>query len=172
MSFLYLLPCSILYLLPFKDHINLKSLNRMYVQRLSLVRLFATPWTIALQAPLSMWFPSQENWSGLPFPLPGIFVTQGSNLHLLHLQHWQAGSSPLSHLLLAINVLVEHQTWYCFQPWWAPECVSMREGKIALLWHLTVSCLCFHLPVITFCCKILPITSSHNFQEQYFLCCL
>ena len=30
---------------------------------------FATPWTVALQDPLSMGFPRQEYWSGLPFPL-------------------------------------------------------------------------------------------------------
>ena len=30
-----------------------------------------TPWTVACQAPLSMIFPRQENWSGLPFPSPG-----------------------------------------------------------------------------------------------------
>ena len=41
------------------------------VQSLSCVRLFATPWTAALQAPLSMGFPRQEYWSGLPFPPPG-----------------------------------------------------------------------------------------------------
>ena len=38
------------------------------VQSLSRVRLFATPWTVAQQAPLSMGFPRQEYWSGLPFP--------------------------------------------------------------------------------------------------------
>ena len=32
---------------------------------------FATPWTIACQVPLSMGFPGQECWSGLPFPSPG-----------------------------------------------------------------------------------------------------
>ena len=31
------------------------------------VRLFATPWTVAYQAPLSMGFSRQEYWSGLPF---------------------------------------------------------------------------------------------------------
>ena len=31
---------------------------------------FATPWTVAHQAPLSMGFSKQEYWSGLPFPLP------------------------------------------------------------------------------------------------------
>ena len=32
---------------------------------------FATPWTVARQAPLSMEFPRQEYWSGFPFPSPG-----------------------------------------------------------------------------------------------------
>ena len=31
---------------------------------------FATPWTVARQAPLSIGFPGQEYWSGLPFPSP------------------------------------------------------------------------------------------------------
>ena len=34
------------------------------------VRLFATPWTVAHQAPLSMGFSRQEYWSGSPFPSP------------------------------------------------------------------------------------------------------
>ena len=38
---------------------------------LSRVQLFATQWTVALQAPLSMGFPRQEYWSRLPFPSPG-----------------------------------------------------------------------------------------------------
>ena len=41
------------------------------VQSLSHVRLFATPWTVAYQAPLSMGFSRQELWSGLPFHPPG-----------------------------------------------------------------------------------------------------
>ena len=35
------------------------------------VQLFATPWTIACQAPLCMGFSRQEYWSELPFPTPG-----------------------------------------------------------------------------------------------------
>ena len=62
---------------------------------LVLVRRFVTPWTVACQAPLSMGFSSQEYWSGLSFPPPGIFLTQESNSRLLH---WQADSLPLSHL--------------------------------------------------------------------------
>ena len=37
----------------------------------------ATPWTVALQAPLSMKFPRQEYWSGLPFPSPGDLPDPG-----------------------------------------------------------------------------------------------
>ena len=32
---------------------------------------FATPWTVALQAPLFIGFPRQEYWNGLPFPIAG-----------------------------------------------------------------------------------------------------
>ena len=41
-------------------------------QSLSCVQLFETPWTVALQAPLSMGFPRQGYWSGLPFPPPDL----------------------------------------------------------------------------------------------------
>ena len=41
-------------------------------------------WTVAHRAPLSMGFSRQEYWSGLPFPSPGIFTTQGPNPVLLH----------------------------------------------------------------------------------------
>ena len=43
---------------------------RVKVKSLSRVRLFATPWTVAYQAPPSMGFFRQEYWSGLPFPSP------------------------------------------------------------------------------------------------------
>ena len=39
---------------------------------LSHVWLFATPWTVALQAPLSVEVSRQRYWSGLPFPTPGL----------------------------------------------------------------------------------------------------
>ena len=55
-----------------------------------------TLWTVVHQAPLSMGFSRQEYWNGLPFPPPEIFPIQGSNLSLLCLLHWQAGSLPLA----------------------------------------------------------------------------
>ena len=46
-------------------------------QPLNRVQLFATPWTVAHQAPLSMGFSRQEHWSGLPFPSPGDLPDPG-----------------------------------------------------------------------------------------------
>ena len=51
--------------------------KRVKVKSLSRVRLFATPWTIAYQAPLSMGFSRQDYWSGLPFPSPGDLLNPG-----------------------------------------------------------------------------------------------
>ena len=44
---------------------------------LSRVQLFATPWTVACQAPQSMGFFKQGYWSGLPFPSPGDLPNPG-----------------------------------------------------------------------------------------------
>ena len=56
--------------------------------------LFVTPWTLALQAPLSLRFSRQEYWSRLPFPSPEDLPNAGTE-HLLCLLNWQVGSSPL-----------------------------------------------------------------------------
>ena len=47
------------------------------VVQLSRVRLFATPWTVAHQAPLSWGLSRQEGWSGLPRPPPGDLPDPG-----------------------------------------------------------------------------------------------
>ena len=44
--------------------------RKVKVKSLSRVRLLATPWTVAYQAPPSMGFSRQEYWSGLPLPSP------------------------------------------------------------------------------------------------------
>ena len=62
---------------------------------LRLVWLFATPWTVILQAPAAMGFSRQEYWSRLPFPPPGGLF---SHSRLLRLLFWQVDSLPPSHL--------------------------------------------------------------------------
>ena len=51
--------------------------ERKKVKSLSRVRFFATLWTVAYQAPLSMGFSRQEYWSGLPLPSPGDLPNPG-----------------------------------------------------------------------------------------------
>ena len=50
------------------------------LSRFSCVQLFATPWTVGHQAPLSMEFSRQEYWSGLSFPSPGDLQDPGIKL--------------------------------------------------------------------------------------------
>ena len=76
------------------------------VQSLSRVGFFSTPWTAARQASLSMAFPKQEHWPGLPCPPPAELPDQGSNRRLLH---WQVDSLPLTHQGSPVeSTVVEH----------------------------------------------------------------
>ena len=54
-----------------------KERKQKKVKSLSLVQLFATPWTVAYHAPLSMGFSRQAYWSGLPYPSPGDLPDPG-----------------------------------------------------------------------------------------------
>ena len=53
---------------------------------------------IAHQAPLSMGFPRQEYWNGLPFPTPGDLLDPGIEPVFLCVLQWQVDSLPLCHL--------------------------------------------------------------------------
>ena len=55
----------------------------LLLSRFSRVRLFATPWTVTCQAPLSMGFSRLEYWNGLLCPPPGDLPDPGIELSLL-----------------------------------------------------------------------------------------
>ena len=68
---------------------------------------------LVYQAPLSMGFSRQKYWSGLPFPPPRIFPTQGLNPHLLCLlhcrqilSHWATGKAPPFSVRFYISVFL------------------------------------------------------------------
>ena len=67
---------------------------------LNRIWLFATPWTVAHQAPLSMEFSRQEYWSGVPCPPPGNLPTQGLKAGVPHCRqipyHLNHQGSPFS----------------------------------------------------------------------------
>ena len=68
------------------------------LSHLNRVRLFATPCTVARQAPLPMGFPRQESWSELPFPPPGHLPDSGIE-----------PTSPAASALQAESLLLSHQ---------------------------------------------------------------
>ena len=94
------------------------------------VGLFVTPQTVAHQASLSMGFSRQEHGVGCHFFLQRIFLTQGSNSHLLHLMHWQVDPLPLASpknlcsifllLLFLTNALF---SLYLQCPWMSDVCL-------------------------------------------------
>ena len=123
-------------------------------------QLSATPWTLACQAPLSVEFSRQEYWSGLPFPLQGIFPFQGLNPCLLYLQadslllshqgnpdgilwQWPQRTEPRRQMNAAGDILV---TCPCCQggprsgvlagQWWAETHTGAAPGALACLWVL------------------------------------
>ena len=55
---------------------------------LSPVQLFGIPCTVAYQVPLSMEFPRQEYWSGVPFPTPGDLPDPGTETHVSCIGRW------------------------------------------------------------------------------------
>ena len=100
------------------------------LSRFSCVQLFATPWTVACQAFLSMGFSRQEYWRGLLCPppqnLPDPEIEPGSPASTA----LQADSVPLSHL----------GRWEMLLSWWEhgiPHLSSSGEGwKGVELWYL------------------------------------
>ena len=89
---------------------------KVKVKTLSHIRLLATPWTAAYQAPLSMGFSRQEYWSGVPLPSPMtdktrlrhvLFIKQGQavifrNAHIIKLHTFLRGSVHFSSLILPL----------------------------------------------------------------------
>ena len=80
-------------------------LMRVFYIAVSKKSLFVTPWTVVLQAPLSMGLSRQEYWSGLSFPTPGdlsdpgieptSLVSPALQVNSLPLSHWGSSKKPL-----------------------------------------------------------------------------
>ena len=81
---------------------------KVKVKSLSHVQLFATPWTVPLQAPLSIEFSRQEYQSGLPFPSPGDLPNSGIKLRFPALLADSLPTEPLGGLEVRIQGLHYH----------------------------------------------------------------
>ena len=109
----------------------------------SRVRLLATLWTVAHQAPLSLGFSRQEYWSGLPFPTPGDLLDPGiESLSLM---------SPV----LADGFFPTSATWEARIPY---ECPYFR--LINAHWASTA-------------CQMLPsLRGRRDIQAKMYLACI
>ena len=86
------------------DPITVTTKDNEQVKLLSHVWLFATPWTIAHQAPPSMEFSRQEYWSGLPFPSPGDLPDPGMEPGSPKLRADALSSEPLGNPIIKDNM--------------------------------------------------------------------
>ena len=138
------------------------------------VWLFATPWTVARQAPLSLEFSRQEYWSGLPFPSPGDLPDPGIKPGAPVLQVDSLPSEPLGkppgkedsvssvHLnflgnsfkIYKINISVSLPVQYCVDPCRVPwshqlcaqlSCLVADQGSASWPAQVTTTFLCVHL---------------------------
>ena len=140
----------------------------------SYIRLFATPGTVAHQAPLSMGCSRQEYGSGLPFPSPGDLPAPGTEPASPALQ---ADSSPLSQLgspatslcpetsdgVTSVFISVQSQTFW-----------SQLENRLGL--HLMPLLTCvdldspsYHLFSICPTCSLFPLVSSLLSINSFFI---
>ena len=92
------------------------------MKSLSRVRLFATPWTAACQAPPPMGFPRQEYWSGLPYLAQHNegHIQQTHSQH--HSQQWKAKSVQMS----TLATFIQHS-------FGSPSCSNQRRKIIIII---------------------------------------
>ena len=124
-----------------------------YAQSLSRVQLFATLWTLALQAPLSIGFSRQEYWRGLPCPSPGELPDPGIKLastvspalagrFFYHWATWEApGSyvqgcklftrlaSSMGELCVVLKYMLGLITYGCWNKWANPWSLLANDPK-------------------------------------------
>ena len=108
------------------------------------VQIFATPWTVAHQAPLSMGFPKQEYWSGLPCSPPGHLpnIRVFSDVSVLRLRwpnYWSFNISPSNEYsglisfrtdcfdLLAVQGTLKRSIGFYFMPFWDIQFSSVQS---------------------------------------------
>ena len=96
------------------------------------VQLFATPWTVAHQAPLSMDSPGKNTGVDYHSFVQGIFLTQGLNPNCLGLLHWQMGPLLLVPPGKPLLILLP---WY-FSQWFllsllGPGFPAGSDGKVS-----------------------------------------
>ena len=98
--------------------------QKVKVKSLSHVQLFATPWTVAYQAPPSVGFSRQECWSGLPFSSPGDLPNPGIEPRSPALQ---ADTLPSEPMISNWTLYMITQIVVIFVLFFSINCTNMRQ---------------------------------------------
>ena len=97
--------------------------------------ILVTPWTAACQTLLSMGFPRQEYWSGLPFPSPGDLPDPGIEPTFPMSSALQADPLSLSHLgNPALSYLMLNTLFQCSELLLRLYCLCIGDTKIYKIW--------------------------------------
>ena len=130
---------------------------KVKVNSLSRVWLFATPWTAAYQAPLSMEFSRQEYWSGVPLPSPSGFP------------YFLQFKSEFYNKEFIIWATVSSQSCFCWMYRAAPSLAANNITNLILV--LTIWwCPCVESSLL--CCweRVFAMTSAFSWQNSVSLC--
>ena len=124
---------------------------------------FATPWTVACQAPLSMGFSRQEYWSGLPFPPPGVGTDRSG---LISQQMWlgttKVGRLGLAHWGKGGSLLCNCQSG-CGDFRTAAATLPLQEEYSLLVSGKLEAAICHCYLLSEHCWDIVELTNSHTF---------
>ena len=133
---------------------------KVKVKSLSRVRLFATPWTAAYQAPPSMGFSRQEYWSGVPLPSSAYMLSHFNSVWVFATPWTITHQAPLS-------MGFSRQEYWNGLPCPPPQVYGVTKSQTQLKWlsmhaHIKSSCLSLYSHRIP---KTLIVTSVPRWKR-------
>ena len=114
---------------------------------------YATPWTVAHQAPLSMGFPRQEYWSRLSFPSPGILTNWAT----------REGGQSLTRVWCFVTHGLQHARLPCTSPTLG---AYSNLCPLSLFCHPTISS--FVIPFSS-CLQSFPASGSFPMNQFFWI---
>ena len=129
--------------------------------------LFVTPWIIAQQATLSMGFPKQEYWSGLPFLSPGDLPSQGPNPSLSPTLA-SLGKSLFSFSLIFFNDFFSSQCTHFLHPFF-PKLLLKIPCFYAFAFFISI--ICSHIQKKKFYRDKIDFCIGHEYSNYAKLIC-
>ena len=126
---------------------------------------FATPWIVAHQVPLSMGFPRQEHWSGLPFPSPGDLPDPGIEPTSLALTVWFFTAEPPGN-----HLFISTQSELCDN--YGPEYTTQSKSDVGItVSHMVQWTIFYHITVLNTTTHYISTESNKSWIKECGLLC-